>query len=113
MLDFVKVQDAKRYLGELTFDKARYEKSILINAQSETMDQRDDFQDGEINDPIRPPEDLPSFEPSAQNAQFEDLNVEEELIESMNELSSQEKTPSNSQQTQSARSIRSQGYDFE
>ena len=71
MLDFVKVQDAKRYLGELTFDKARYEKSILINAQSETMDQRDDFQDGEINDPIRPPEDLPSFEPSAQNAQFE------------------------------------------
>ena len=105
------------FLGDLTFDKARYQKSILMNAQSETMDQRSDFLDGEINDPIRPPEDFPNFDTNSYNAtdpgNSDDINVEEELIRPMNELSSQERTPSNSQQFQSARSIRSKGSDFE
>ena len=105
------------FLGDLTFDKARYQKSILMNAQSETMDQRSDFLDGEINDPIRPPEDFLNFDANTYNAtdpgNSDDINVEEELIRPMNELSSQERTPSNSQQFQSARSIRSEGSDFE
>ena len=70
------------------------------------MDEREEYQDGDINDPIRPPEDF------AANAEgptdYEEINVEEELVQPMHNLSSQERTPTNSQQ-QTARSIRYQG----
>ena len=94
-----------------------------MNAQQQAMDDREDFQDGDINEPEQPAGNFDdNFDEPARAADdidesVENINVEEELIRPMSQLQSQE-TPrnsqqqQNSQQTDSRRSVRSQGSSF-
>ena len=68
------------------------------------MVDRDDYEDGDLNEPFQPE---PEFDEEP-----EQINVEEELVRPMSQLNSQERnqTPSNSQQT--AQSMQSQVKDF-
>lgn len=110
------------YLGFLVFDKALYEKAIRMKAHGHTMEDREDYEDGDINDPEQPGnnfhDDFNHPNPPSNNFDdsTEDINVEEELVQPMSQLQSQEETPrnsqqrsENSQQTVSRKSIRSQG----
>ena len=87
------------------------------------MDDREDFQDGDINEPEQPAGnfddniDEPARAANDIDESVEDINVEEELVRPMSQLQSQE-TPRNSQQQQNSqqtdarRSVRSQGSSF-
>ena len=94
-----------------------------MNAQKQAMDDREDYQDGDINESEQPAGNFDdNFDEPARAADdidesIEDINVEEELVRPMSQLQSQE-TPRNSQQqrnsqqTDSRRSVRSQGSSF-
>ena len=93
-----------------------------MNAQKQAMDDREDFQDGDINEPEQPAgtfdDDIePARAADDIDESVEDINVEEELVRPMSQLQSQE-TPRNSQQQQNSqqtdarRSVRSQGSSF-
>ena len=73
------------------------------------MVDRDDYEDGDLNEPFQPE---PEFDEEP-----EQINVEEELVRPMSQLNSQERnqTPSNSQRSnsqQTAQSMQSQVKDF-
>ena len=107
----------------MTFDIARYERFIRMNAHKQAMDDREDYQDGDINEPEQPVGDFddnvdePPRPADDIDEHMEDINVEEELVRPMSQLQSQE-TPrnsqqqGNSQQTETRKSVRSQGSSF-
>ena len=87
----------------MTFDIARYERFIRMNAHKQAMDDREDYQDGDINEPEQPVGDFddnvdePPRPADDIDEHMEDINVEEELVRPRRQLQSQE-TPRNSQQ---------------
>ena len=94
-----------------------------MNAQKQAMDDREDFQDGDINEPEQPAGnfddniDEPARAADDIDENVEDINVEEELVRPMSQLQSQEtqrnsQQQQNSQQTDARRSVRSQGSSF-
>ena len=94
-----------------------------MNAHKQAMDDREDYQDGDINEPEQPVGDFddnvdePPRPAHDIDEHMEDINVEEELVRPMSQLQSQE-TPrnsqqqGNSQQTETRKSVRSQGSSF-
>ena len=107
----------------MTFDIARYERFIQMNAHKQAMDDREDYQDGDINEPGQPVGDFDANVDEAPrpaddiDEHIGDIDVEEELVRPMSQLQSQE-TPrnsqqqGNSQQTDPRQSVRSQGSSF-
>ena len=97
------------FLGYLVFDLPKYERDKQVNAHNNAMVDRDDYEDGDLNEPSQPEQEF--------DGEPEEINVEEELVRPMSQLNSQERfqTPSNSQQNnsqQTAQSMRSQVKDF-
>ena len=93
------------FLGYLVFDLPKYERDKQVNAHNNAMVDRDDYEDGDLNEPFQPEQEF--------DGEPEEINVEEELVRPMSQLNSQERyqTPSNSQQInsqQTARSMQSQ-----